>query len=466
MEIFSNLLHDYSSSLVSEILGLTDTEHERTQMHIAQREKQTNMEDSQLMRMREDQLKSLLKIDNSDLKNNRTPHRLIFRRTSRKYGRKLGEALKIDFFSCHVGELENAQRFLNQRGLDIGYSGEWSSGMSVWKGNRDYKTKKDLTQTVSPSPSVNAPASGSSHYCSSPSISKRQGSDTKYPGQPKDLFMRQGDPKLVSEQLIASYRQNMEDKRREPLHGSDTEDSMPGATLLHDSEYSCIEPLNLVKTLPPIIRWYYSEPPLRYSIPERPANPALRQSSMPITASSLRLKKKLENVRAEALKEKPDAGPEENNAEISVEEDIDDDWSSTCSLPIGQATLVDDRSRMTSPGRIIRDKSPEIAPTDNLFPLEDMNETQVAPCEVEDGTTSTNCKIRAPPGDGSEYSRPPSPSPSSLGCNNNAPSMTSYVESSPGGDCADDDGEFDMDEDNGDDDEMVLVPIGPRRTTI
>lgn len=465
MEIFSNLLHDYSSSLACEILGLTDTECERTQMHMAQRERQTNMEDSQLVRMREGQLKSLLKIDNSDLKNNRTPHRLIFRRTSRKYGRKLVGALKMDFFSCHVGELENAQRFLNQRGLDMSYSGEWSNGMSVWKGNRDYKTKKDITQTVLPSPSINAPASGSSHYCFSSPIPKRQGSDKKYPGKPKDLFMRQGEPKLVSEQLIASCRQNMEDKRREPLHGSDTEDSMPGATLLRDSEYSFIEPLKLIKTLPPIIRWYYSEPPLRYSIPKRPANPAFGQSSMPITSSSLKMKQKLENVRAEALKEKPEAGTEENNAEISVE-DIDDDWPSTCSLPIGQATLVDDRSRMTSPGRIIRDKSPEIAPAGNLFPLEDMNETQVAPCEAENGTTSTNCKVRATPGDGSEYSCPPSPSPSSLGCNNHVPSMTSYVEFSPGGDCADDDGEFYMDEDNGDDDEMVLVPVGPRRTTI
>lgn len=465
MEIFDNLLQDYNSSIISEILGLTDTEREKIQVHMAQRETQMNMEDSQLRRMREEQLKSLLKIDNSDLKHSRTPHRLVFRRTTRKYGRKLGEALEFDFFSCHVGEIVNAQRFLDKRGLNVSYAGEWRDGMSIWGKSKDDKAMA-IDQAASPSPSINAPASGISHDYSSPFTSKRQGSDIKYPGRPKDLFMRQGDPNLLSEQLIASCRENMRDSHREALHGSDMEVPKHRATLLRDSEYSCIEPLKLVKILPPIIRWHYSEPPLRCSIPDRPPNPAFRHSSTPITISSTRLRQKLENVKAEAQEGRSKAELEESKARKAVEDVSADDWSFQCPLPVGQAIFADDDcSQMTSPGRIMREKSPEAAHADSLFPLEDANEAQTIPSGVEDGIPSTNYKVRATPR-GSEYSRPPSPSPSSLGCNGHVLSITSCVESSPDGECAGDNGESDMDDgDDGDEDEMVLVPIGSRRAT-
>lgn len=453
VEIFDNICKDHNFSVTSQILGLTDTERDKTQVYMAQRERQINLEDLQLQRMRNKQLMSLLKIDNSDLKHSQIPHKLTFHRISRKYSRKLEEALKIDFFSCHAGELVNAQRFLDQRGLDMDYAGEWCNGTSVSR-KETCEAKNDAEDQITSQPaSIDTAASGVSRNYLDISLPKQKDHMVKYPGRPKDLFMRQGDSKLLSEQLFIACQENLEeDNYREALGGND---SPPKHRInrLCESEHPYIEPLKLVKTLPPMIRWHYSEPP-KCNIPEKPAS----NSASTMTSSAI-LRQNLEKARTESQQQKSQTRTEDSKGGKEIEADSDDDRSSACSLLVGQAMFSDDSySRLASPGRVMREKSPEAIRADKLFPLEDTNNARATSKADNDAGTTTDRAVATP---GNE-SRSPSPSPSSFGFNDQ--SMASCVESSPDAKRAGNDGESDMDNcDDGDIDEMVLVPTGLRK---
>ena len=451
---------------------MTDTEHEKTQVYIAQRENQINVEDLQLQRMRDRQLSSLLKIDNSDLKQCQSSHKVAFHRISQRYSHKLGEALKIDFFSCHEGELVNAQRFLDQRGLCMDYAGEWCNGTSVWRKikreeqasvRRTSETKNDAEDQITPqTASIHALPSDASRDCLETSLPKQERHMPKYPGRPKDLFMRQGDWKLLSEQLLISCEENRdEDTFRDTLSGNGPlrkQASNRRVNRLCESEYPYIEPLKLVKTLPPMIRWHYSKPPSMCNIPEKPADQITRHNSASAVTSSARVRQNLEKARTE-LQQQSQARAGSTTAGRDTEAESDDDRSSACSLLVGQAIFSDENcSGLASPGRVIREKSPGVVHAEKLFPLEDTSNAR-GTSEKDDSTGTITDGMVAAPGD---ESRSPSPSPSSFGFHDQ--SMTNCMQSSPDAKLAGNDGESDVDDcDDGDVDEMVLVPTGLRK---
>ena len=414
---------------------------------MALREEQIDLEDLQLQKMRDKQLKSLLKIDNSA--HNRIPHRLVFRRTSRQFGRRLSGAIDIDFFSCHIGELENAKRFLKRRGVDTGYAGEWSNGISKTK------TAEDCTSTCqgakvmvsgpgSPLTSTSAPTNdrGMGQMCDGNPKTRTSPAKVFHPVKPKGLFVHRAEPNDC-------FRGTS--RGRDPFHlGIGTQQ----ATLLRDSEYSCIEPLKLVKLLPLIVRLVSETSSSRAGITEKPLDTGFRCHQMPKKTSSMRFREKLEQAKLEAQRDRSEA----RLGKEKLEESSDDDRSSALSLPIGRPRSSDNSSQPTSPGRILRERNPEQLHTDDdIFPL--VSITDAPTVSGLDNLTSVtrSDQIRATPENGSEVSVPTSPSPSSIGFSDNVQSMTSFVGSTP-------DEHIDSDHDEEyDEDEMVLVPTSSEK---
>ncbi|KAL1969407.1 hypothetical protein VTN77DRAFT_8845 [Rasamsonia byssochlamydoides] len=77
--------------------------------------------------MQAKQLRALMRIDNSDLKEHRVPSQLVFRKASRQFTRMLRDRIGTDYLLCQAKELLLARRFLSKRGLDPQYAGEWSN---------------------------------------------------------------------------------------------------------------------------------------------------------------------------------------------------------------------------------------------------------------------------------------------------------------------------------------------------
>lgn len=137
MEIFDNVLRTHSWSSACHILGLTPEERVEIEAHFTHRNEQVEFENVQLKEMQEKQLRALLRIDNSTLRLNRVPHQLVFRKISRQCTRKLREGIQYDYLLCSAGEILNARRFLQRRGLDRRYAGEWSNNMAFLRTPKD-----------------------------------------------------------------------------------------------------------------------------------------------------------------------------------------------------------------------------------------------------------------------------------------------------------------------------------------
>lgn len=392
------------------MLGLTTKQCEKTQEYMAQREKQLDLEDAQLRRMREKQLKALLRIDNSALNHDRSSHKFVFRRASRKYGRRLSDAIKMDFFSCYPGELVNARRFLDKRRIDNGYAGEWSDGIADWKATEE---GKNHTVSETGSPLVNAFASMDGFTDRTvpdfdlPASKRPRLNITIYPGAPKDIFERQGDPDL-SRLCNITHRD----------------------ALLHP----CIKPLKAVTSPLPIIYHLVDSMPPQPST-EKLAELVVRGNPVPV---STWLKDRLNKIGLEV--EQGFSRSLENKAWEDVS---DDDWLSAFPLMEPDPRSFESHSQLTSPGKVILERNPDDLQVDEQFlDFDDMIEIEQD--EINDEVM----------GDSSEVSRPPSPSPSCLGFSDNVRSTTSYVETTPEAENSD----CDEEESDEDEDEMVLVP--------
>ncbi|KAF7113702.1 hypothetical protein CNMCM5793_003058 [Aspergillus hiratsukae] len=136
-EIAINLSQHYRWSTVYSRLGLGEKEREELQELIRHRDHQVAMEDSALRAMRAKQLRALLRIDNSSASRNRIPHKLVFRKISRKTTQRLRGKIETDYLLCEVGELLNARRFLQRLGIERHYAGEWSGRIVTWPRAQD-----------------------------------------------------------------------------------------------------------------------------------------------------------------------------------------------------------------------------------------------------------------------------------------------------------------------------------------
>lgn len=391
------------------MLGLTTKQCEKTQEYMAQREKQLGLEDVQLQRMREKQLKALLRIDNSALKHDRSPHKFVFRRASRQYGRRLSDAIKMDFFSCYPGELVNARRFLDKRRIDNGYAGKWSDGIADWKATEE---EKNHTVSERGSPLVNAFASidgcadGAVPDFDLPASKRPHLNITIYPGPPKDIFERQGDPDL-SRLCSITHRD----------------------ALLHP----CIKPLKAVTSPLPII-YHLVDPMPPQPSTEKLAELVVRGNPVPV---STWLRDRLNKIGLEV-----EQGVSRSLEDKTWEDGGDDDWLSAFPLMEPEPRSFESHSQLTPPGKVILERNPDdLQANEQFLDFDGM-------MEIEEDATGDEVMV-----DSSEVSRPPSPSPSSLGFSDNVRSATSYVETTPEAGNSDCDEQSDEDED-----EMVLVP--------
>lgn len=459
VEIIDNLLQDHSWPIIFHMLALSTKQREEVQKYVALRNRQIDLEDSKLGQMREKQLNTLLGIDNSSWKHHETPHKLVFRRISRRHNCNIRKAIRADFFSCHLRELVNAKRFLDKRGIDKSYAGEWNNGM--W----EQKATEERINTVSEleSSSVNASAPTNdlmigAVFDGSPSLSlsKRRRCHTTggiYPGRPEDLFMRQGDPSLLPGQSSVSCNGGLRDSPREALHGNHFTHMNNGtqrAALLRNSEFSCIEPLKLVKTLPPIIRWLSEPPrlPLKPRMVQRKWGTVVSRRPMPAMSASAKLKQRLRSVRSEAQQDRSKGGLENSTRENP----IDEDWSSAFCLPKARPSFFGgqgySRPTSTSPSKALLEGD---NCTSGLFQRGDPSDVSTTP-DFEKFITipDSDQEVRVSNDNGSEDSCASSPLPSSMGF-----SMTSFVASTleRNGGCNNQGEESNQDE-------MVLVPTG------
>lgn len=137
MEIVENMLQDHPWPKIVSMLGLTYEDDEEIRNHIINRDRQIEDENTQLGEMRAKQLKALMLIDNSALRLNKPPQQLVFRKTSRRYTRKLKERNKSDYLLCQAREVLAARRFLHKRGLNARFAGRWSNEMVVLRSSFD-----------------------------------------------------------------------------------------------------------------------------------------------------------------------------------------------------------------------------------------------------------------------------------------------------------------------------------------
>ncbi|KAE8147843.1 hypothetical protein BDV25DRAFT_142361 [Aspergillus avenaceus] len=130
VEIFDNLQQRHGQVSAIRMLGLSVQEQELLERFIFGRNAQVELENAQLERMRERQLRELLRIDNS-VRNQHVPHRLVFRKISRQATRSLMGRADEDYLICRSDEVRDARRFLAKRGLDPHLVGDWSNTIAT-----------------------------------------------------------------------------------------------------------------------------------------------------------------------------------------------------------------------------------------------------------------------------------------------------------------------------------------------
>lgn len=127
-EILENLLERYSRRSVCRMLGLTAEESSAIKELIRSRREQEKLEDTVLKAMREKQLREFMKIDNSLRNPTQSPH-LGFQKASRQAFRKLDGLIHpdVNFFACEKPELTAARRFLRKREIEAKFAGAWGN---------------------------------------------------------------------------------------------------------------------------------------------------------------------------------------------------------------------------------------------------------------------------------------------------------------------------------------------------
>ena len=137
VEIFVNLLQYYRWWDASEMLGFAVEDHENLRMLLAERDEQTDLEDARLSEMRERQLRALLMIDNSNPRHGQSSPQLVFRKISRQTSRSLKKSLETDYITCSAKGVADARLFLQKRGIDDRFVGEWADCINPLEPSRD-----------------------------------------------------------------------------------------------------------------------------------------------------------------------------------------------------------------------------------------------------------------------------------------------------------------------------------------
>lgn len=130
VEIFDNLLQCYTWKDACHKLNLSREDQEEVEEHISARDRQMEREESQMNNMRRQQLRALLKIDNS-ARHLLGSHQFVFRKISRGTIGHLRPSTRPDYLMCHAKDVMNAKKYLRQQGLDPRYAGDWGNSISL-----------------------------------------------------------------------------------------------------------------------------------------------------------------------------------------------------------------------------------------------------------------------------------------------------------------------------------------------
>ncbi|KAJ5554005.1 hypothetical protein N7513_003964 [Penicillium frequentans] len=117
------------------------------------RKQQMRREDRNLAKMRENQLRALMRIDNSDIKTNDVPHQLVLRRF---FGNATQGSMSDripDFFLCQAADVLAGRQYLARRALPRSLAGAWDHSLVVLRELDDeasfepeqFEWKEDLT---------------------------------------------------------------------------------------------------------------------------------------------------------------------------------------------------------------------------------------------------------------------------------------------------------------------------------
>ncbi|KAI9923826.1 hypothetical protein MW887_008308 [Aspergillus wentii] len=483
VEIFENLLESHSWSSVSHMLGLTDEECDQAREHFSGRNEQIVLENRLLERMREKQLRGLMRIDNSS-RHKRVPHQLVFRNASKQYIHKLRDAIHTDYLLCHAGEIMNARRFLHKRGIDRGYAGTWSNSLAVlqiFEDDSEPETFEWTERLIEPCSSrANIAVSNSDQTLSAIPSSQRQLSTLTKRSvfnpigrsgtvDPQQLILREGDMEAPPQ------RQSTYDIISQPFIPPSGMVQLrigaEGAAQIRDSEHSCSTAGELLNVSPTPGSFYGSPPSCRvidgtssteispslpsggsFSLNVRRAlsktigrqwsNGPAENNSRSFATSSMRLKQRLEEVRQESQRERAEREINKASSNANAISPIFQPRQSPITPKI--------ESRLTPPGRIMFPSDPEEP---------DAGEDSILPFETTEG--SRDMSIMETPAsafvvyDSDEWTALSPTTVSSFSLNEPTQSIASAVGliNSPENWCSEEE-----DEGEGEEDEMVLVP--------
>ncbi|KAK2744176.1 hypothetical protein FQN57_004436 [Myotisia sp. PD_48] len=129
-EIVQNLSEVHSWNSIVSMLRLTSEQQQEACDFSKARAEQLEFESSKLLEMQSKQLRALLRIDNSTLKQLRVPGQLVFRNISKQFIRNEQERPNPDYLMVQASRLLAARRFLRRSGIDTRFAGDWKHDLA------------------------------------------------------------------------------------------------------------------------------------------------------------------------------------------------------------------------------------------------------------------------------------------------------------------------------------------------
>ncbi|KAJ5091545.1 hypothetical protein NUU61_006415 [Penicillium alfredii] len=137
LEIVENLLQTFNWRDVCHRLQLNMHDRKKFSAYLDTRNQQIARENKVLQKMRDKQLRALMRIDNSDLRSNHVPYKLVLRKITRSTLRAMVESESTDLLMCQAADVLAAREFLRQRGISRSYAGDWGHSLVVLRKRED-----------------------------------------------------------------------------------------------------------------------------------------------------------------------------------------------------------------------------------------------------------------------------------------------------------------------------------------
>lgn len=129
VEIIHNLQKSLSWAEIVSALRLTRQEATSVLEHCHHRNMQLETENRIIRDMHEEQLKTILAVDNLDPEKKGVPDQLVLRKSTKRYISDLMPRVSPDYLMCEPWELLRSRKYLKHVGLNPDLVGEWGTNM-------------------------------------------------------------------------------------------------------------------------------------------------------------------------------------------------------------------------------------------------------------------------------------------------------------------------------------------------